>query len=389
MTDDQSEESGLTAVNKKKPAARRSSKKRAKNKKSKKPVVAKTTPRRPYPRASLEQAVRIPLAIKNNNGGNPWPPGEVAAAVGMSAQTPGFFYLAAASRDFGLTEGSRDSELISLTEAGRDVVYAPSKEEENAALKTALLKVEIFRKVLEYYKGSNLPEMQYLGNTLVRDFDLDPAFHEEFSKLFRENCTFLNIGSGFSGPDKSKLAHGSTASAARDHSTVVLAEPDEKTGLKCFAIMPFRERESARSAGFFDEVLRALIAPAGRDAGFEVLTANREGSDVIHATIVNQLLDADLVVADLTENNPNVLFELGLRIAEDKPIALIRSKGTAAIFDVDNMLRVYEYDPNLWVSTIDHDRPRLTAHIKAAWDHKDSNQTFMKILRERKAPKEG
>jgi hypothetical protein len=394
MADDQSAHDasvkvGQTAAKKNKPAAKHTTKKRVKNKKSKtgKSAVTKTTARRPYPRASLEQAIRIPLAIKSNNGGNPWPPEEVAAAVGMSAQTPGFFYLAAASRDFGLTEGSRDSDLISLTEAGRDVVYAPSKEEENSALKTALLKIEIFRKVLEYYKGSNLPEMQYLGNTLVRDFDLDPAFHEEFSKLFRENCTFLNIGSGFSGPDKPKPANGSASGAARDNSTVVLAEPDEKTGLKCFAIMPFRERESARSAGFFDEVLRALIAPAGRDAGFEVLTANREGSDVIHATIVNQLLDADLVVADLTENNPNVLFELGLRIAEDKPIALIRSKGTAPIFDVDNMLRVYEYDPNLWVSTIDHDRPRLTAHIKAAWDHKDSNLNFMKILRERKTPK--
>jgi hypothetical protein len=384
--DDTGDKRGQTSANKKKPTTKRASKKRIKNKKTKTGKTTggtKATARRPYPRASLEQAVRIPLAIKNNNGGNPWPPQEIAAAVGLSAQAPGFFYLAAASRDFGLTEGSRDSELISLTEAGRDVVYAPSKEEENAALRIALLKVEIFRKVLEYYKGSNLPEMQYLGNTLVRDFDLDPAFHEEF----RENCTFLDIGSGFSGPDKPKPAHGSTA--ARDHSTVVLAEPDEKTGLKCFAIMPFRERESARSIGFFDEVLRALIAPAGRDAGFEVLTANREGSDVIHATIVNQLLDADLVVADLTENNPNVLFELGLRIAEDKPIALIRSKGTAPIFDVDNMLRVYEYDPNLWVSTIDHDRPRLTAHIKAAWDHKDSNLTFMKILRERKVPKEG
>jgi hypothetical protein len=386
--DDTGDKHGQTTAKKKKAAPKRASKKTVKNKKAKpgkKAAATKTTARRPYPRASLEQAVRIPLAIKNNNGGNPWPPQEIAVAVGMSAQTPGFFYLAAASRDFGLTEGSRDSELISLTEAGRDVVYAPSKEEENAALKTALLKVEIFRKVLEYYKGSNLPEMQYLGNTLVRDFDLDPAFHEEFSKLFRENCTFLDIGSGFSGPDKPKPAHGSAV--ARDNSTVILAEPDEKTGLKCFAIMPFRERESARSIGFFDEVLRALIAPAGRDAGFEVLTANREGSDVIHATIVNQLLDADLVVADLTENNPNVLFELGLRIAEDKPIALIRSKGTAPIFDVDNMLRVYEYDPNLWVSTIDHDRPRLTAHIKAAWDHKDSNLTFMKILRERKTPK--
>ena len=50
------------------------------------------------------------------------------------------------------------------------------------------------------------------------------------------------------------------------------------------------------------------------------MTARKAGSDVIHATIVNGLLDADLVVADLTEHNPNVLFELGIRMAEDKPV---------------------------------------------------------------------
>jgi hypothetical protein len=384
--DDASDKPGNTAPTKKKKASNRPAKKSAKGRK--KSGAAKPTPRRPYPRVTLEQALRIPAALKNNNGGNPWPPADVAQAVGMSHKTPDFFYLAAASRDFGLTEGSRDSELVSLTEAGRDVVYAPGKDEERAALKTALLNVEIFRRVLEYYKGSNLPPMQYLGNTLTREFGLDPAFHEEFAQLFRENCAFLEIGAGFSGAEKSKQSPGAAAIVARDNTTVVLAEPDQKTGLKCFAIMPFRERESTRSIGFFDEVLRALIAPAGREAGFEVLTANREGSDVIHATIVNQLLDADLVIADLTENNPNVLFELGLRIAEDKPIALIRAKGTAPIFDVDNMLRVFEYDPNLWVSTIEHDRTRLTAHVKAAWDHKDSNLTFMKILRERKIPKD-
>jgi len=341
--------------------------------------------RRPYPRVTLEQAIKVPLAIKNNNGGNAWPPGDVADAVGLSVKNTDFFYLAAASRDFGLTEGGRDSQLISLTEGGRDVVYAPGKEEEGAALTRALLKVDIFRKVLDYYKGANLPEMQYLGNTLSREFGLDASLHEEFSRLFRENCTFLGIGAGFTSeerrdPDATKRPRESSG-------TVVLAEPSSNTGLRCFAIMPFVEREPARSRGFFDEVLRALIAPAGREAGFEVLTANREGSDVIHATIVNQLLDADLVVADLTENNPNVLFELGLRIAEDKPIALIRAKGTPPIFDVDNMLRVFEYDGNLWSSSIDHDRPRLTDHIKAAWDNRDSNLTFMKILRERKTAK--
>jgi len=354
------------------------SKRRAKSEK-------KAQPRRPYPRVTLEVALRIPLALKTKNGGNPWPPADVAAAVELSHKNPEFFYMAAASRDFGFTEGSRDTDLISLTEFGRDVAYAPSKPEEEAKLREALLKVEIFRKVLEYYKGANLPEMQYLGNTLTREFNLDPSFHEEFSKLFRENCAFLKIGSGFADDQPSPEAGARVDESRTDVSTIVLAEPKSETGLKCFAAMPFRERESTRPKGFFGEVLRALIAPAGRDAGFEVSTANREGSDVIQSTIVNQLLDADLVIADLTENNPNVLFELGMRVAEDKPLALIRAKGTPAIFDVDNMLRVFEYDPNLWTSTIEHDRPKLTDHIKAAWENRESGRTFMKILRERKA----
>ncbi len=227
--------------------------------------------------------------------------------------------------------------------------------------------------------------MQYLGNTLTREFGLDPSLHEEFSKLFQTNCAFLKIGSGFSSEEMESRSHHAHDRLPDHSSTVVLAEPKKSTGLRCFAAMPFHERESGRSTGFFDEVLRALIAPAGRDAGFEVLTANRDGSDVIQATIVNQLLDADLVIADLTENNPNVLFELGLRIAEDKPVALIRARGTPAIFDVDNMLRVFEYDPNLWTSTIDLDRTKLIDHIKAAWENRKSNLTFMKILRERQA----
>lgn len=83
------------------------------------------------------------------------------------------------------------------------------------------------------------------------------------------------------------------------------------------------------------------------DAGFTVETANKQGSDVIHSTIVNDLLEADLVIADLTDHNPNVLFELGMRMHADLPVALIKSKDTGKIFDVDNMLRVYEYNPNL------------------------------------------
>jgi hypothetical protein len=138
---------------------------KAKGLKKSKPKRAKTARRsaesktggvrRPYPRATLEEALRVPVALKEKNGGNPWPPADVAAVVGLSHKNPDFFYLAAASRDFGFTEGSRDSDLISLTEFGRDVVYAPSKAQEDAKLREALVKVEIFRKVLDYYKGAN------------------------------------------------------------------------------------------------------------------------------------------------------------------------------------------------------------------------------------------
>jgi hypothetical protein len=354
---------------------------RSKEKSAKKAAKKPTLPKRPFPRVTLEEALKIPLALKEKNGGNAWPPNDVANAISLSPKNPDFFYLAAASRDFGLTEGSRDSEQISLTPFGRDVVYAPSKVEEEKQLRQALTKVDIFKRVLEYYKGANLPEMQYLGNTLVREFHLPPEFHEEFSRLFQENCAFLKIGSGFS---PTAAANDVRPKTGDDGSTIVIAEPKDETGLRCFVAMPFKEREERHPRGFFDEVLRSLIAPAGRDAGFSVFTANRDGSDVIQATIVNQLLDADLVIADLTENNPNVLFELGLRIAEQRPVAIIRARGTPPIFDVDNMLRVYEYDPNLWASTVVIDKPKLTEHIKGTWNNRESKMTFIGILRERK-----
>ena len=61
-------------------------------------------------------------------------------------------------------------------------------------------------------------------------------------------------------------------------------------------------------------------------------------------------------------------------------MALVRAKGTGQIFDVDNMLRVLDYNPNLWTSTVKADVPVLTEHLKESWANKDSADTFMKIL---------
>jgi hypothetical protein len=338
-----------------------------------------------FPRVTLEEAIKVPLAIKEKNGGNPWATDEVAKAVGISRKTNPFFYLAAGARDYGLTAGSRDSERIELTALGRDIVYAPDPQAELQRKREAFLRVEPFRKVLEYYKGSDLPEMRYLRNTLDREFKIPPEDHEEFSRLFRDNCTYLGIRSGGFAADpnaKSAGEAGRTSDGSARPATVTLAEPGKgKAGPIAFIIMPFQERDGSHPEGFFQEVLRSLLTPAASTAGFTVRTANRQGSDLIQSTIVRDLLDADLVIADLTEHNPNVLFELGVRIAKEKPVVLVKAEGTGRIFDVDNLLRVYEYKAQLWRTTTETDLPALTEFIAGAWETRDSEQTYMKILR--------
>ena len=102
------------------------------------------TTSRPFPRRTLEQALRVPRAIKEKNGGNEWDSKEVAAALGIRAGSANFWYLTAASRDYGLTIGTRDSAVISITDLGRRAVYPGSDEEESGALREAFLMVEPF-----------------------------------------------------------------------------------------------------------------------------------------------------------------------------------------------------------------------------------------------------
>lgn len=335
---------------------------------------------RPFPRRSLEQAAAVPRALKEYNGGNDWPPAEVASALGTTAKSRTLFYVTAASRDYGFTTGTRDASLISLTELGHELVYPASADAELAAFHTAFRNVESFAAVVDHFSGSELPEKRFLANTLESQFNLDPDWHDEFLEVFRANCKLLGIGSNYEADGYAPIA-GKTKNSGDDTQSATRTIVHVEGAPVCFVIMPFVERDDRHESGFFDEVLKSVFTPALEAAGFEVHTSKRTGSDVIQATILKELLGADLVLADLTEHNPNVLFELGLRIAEEKPIALVKAKGTGRVFDVDNMLRCVEYSPNLWPTTIEVDVPAISAHALGAWEGRNTDPTLLSILR--------
>jgi hypothetical protein len=292
-------------------------------------------PRRSYPIETLEEALKIPQAIKAKNNGHPWESKLVAKACGM-AMTNKFFYYSTAARDYGLTVGTRDTETIELTELGRAIVYADDPNLERDKKIEAFFKIEKFKQVYDHYSSSNLPEEPYLSNALESKFQIPPDQQSEFVEVFKANCKFLGIEDGLKGTSRDGAAPKSKALEFR-----TLGQPEGEFDRLAFVIMPFSEKgKQERSKGFFDEVLNSLITPAANAAGFSVQTARREDSDIIHHTIINQLLNADLVIADLTDHNPNVLCELGIRLAKDKPVVIIKSKDTGPVFDVDNLMRV-------------------------------------------------
>jgi len=334
---------------------------------------------RPFPRRPLEEALRVPKAIRDGNAGKPWGADQIALALKIAAKSSNLKYLLGAAADFGLTNSKSSVGQIALTELGKEAVYPSSPESETKALQQAFNNIDVFKKVLEHYDGNNLPEREFLDNTLQKDYNLHPDALDEFVQLFEKNCRTAKIGKEL--PDGGKPSTNGHSPAVISTATPT---PKAKAGSRpvCFIIMPFTEKHDTHEVGFFTEVMTQLFNPALEAAGFEPRTALQQGSDVIQATIVNALLDADMVLADLTEHNPNVLFELGMRMHTDKPVALVRAKGTGAIFDVDNMLRVVDYNPNLWKSTVEKDSPKITEHVKATWDGRGKVKTFMQILKE-------
>lgn len=82
--------------------------------------------------------------------------------------------------------------------------------------------------------------------------------------------------------------------------------------MHAFVAMPFGEKEGVN----FDRVYEDYIKPALEGAGFDVLRADEEAhAGWIHTDMFEELLLADLVVVDLSINNPNVWYELGVRHA--------------------------------------------------------------------------
>ena len=100
----------------------------------------------------------------------------------------------------------------------------------------------------------------------------------------------------------------------------------------CFVIQPFDK-------GKFDKRYFDVYEPAIREAGIEPYRVDCDPSVSIPIEdIVNGIKRAEICLADITTDNPNVWFELGFAIAAGKEVVLLCSKEreTRYPFDVQH-----------------------------------------------------
>lgn len=157
-----------------------------------------------------------------------------------------------------------------------------------------------------------------------------------------------------------------------------LVLPEEKP--ECFVIMPISTPEGYAD-GHFTCVYQDIFSPACELAGYKAVRADDfHKTDLIHLSILEKLLAAPIALCDLSSRNPNVLFELGLRQAFDKPTVLVQEVSTARIFDID-IFRITPYSRELSYRNVREAQSNVSEAIVSTMQDSLSKKSVNSLVR--------
>lgn len=160
----------------------------------------------------------------------------------------------------------------------------------------------------------------------------------------------------------------------------------------CFVISPIGDPDS-ETRKRSDQVLKHVVRPAATSCGYKAVRADEiDKPGMITSQVIQHVVNDALVVADLTERNPNVFYELAIRHALRKPLVQIIRKGEAIPFDVAGTRTIYVDHKDL--DSVEAAKNEIIEQIKAL--EKDSSDIEtpisvsldLQLLRQSEKPEE-
>lgn len=190
------------------------------------------------PGYSLEQALRVPMAIAENYAYNPTRPMHVAGAMGMTPTSGPFRGITGAAVAYGLTTGAANSGEIGITPIGLRIVRPTSEGDDLVARREALLKPKVIGEFLRAYDGAALPPETIAKNVLqekgvpverlsrVLELILEGAGAVGFIKEIAGK-RYVDLASPSSSPTSEKVESADTSPDVTDFSRRTVARPTE------------------------------------------------------------------------------------------------------------------------------------------------------------------
>ena len=147
----------------------------------------------------------------------------------------------------------------------------------------------------------------------------------------------------------------------------------------CGIVMPISSLDGC-GEGHWSDVL-SIIVEAIEAAGFDGnLVSNADDVGIIQKRIIQNLYENPIVVCDVSGKNPNVMFELGMRLAFDKPTIIIKDDKTSYSFDTSPIEHL-EYPRDLRFSRIVDFKNRLTEKIIATYKKSTIDKNYTTFLK--------
>jgi nucleoside 2-deoxyribosyltransferase len=167
-----------------------------------------------------------------------------------------------------------------------------------------------------------------------------------------------------------------------DMTTTLDSIPSAATPLVCGIIMPISTTNDLSSEHWTEvkTIIQDAVDSIPEPKFSARLVSDADDVGVIHKRIVQGVYSSDIVVCDVSARNPNVMFELGMRLAFDKPTVIIKDDKTDYAFDT-SIIEHIAYPRDLRFSRIVAFKRQLADKVLATYKAATTNSehsTFLK-----------
>ncbi|MFD2598633.1 hypothetical protein ACFSQ3_06675 [Sphingobacterium corticis] len=130
---------------------------------------------------------------------------------------------------------------------------------------------------------------------------------------------------------------------------------------ECFIITPIGKKNS-EIYNKTEGLLRSVLTPVLESFNFISIPAHKiDNTGSINKQIIDKIVKCDLVIANLTGVNPNVMYELAIRHSFGKPVIMIAEAGTILPFDIFDQRCIFYSDTFLGAEEL---KPELHRRIE-------------------------